>query len=134
MAGSRAIAAHQWSRRARGWLGLATAWPLAYVLVFLAWRACRLWFAVRGWHALAAGFSAPMAAALGLHVATLVLAGLLTVVYAIDLAGTPRVVDEQRLPWVLLLLLLGVVVMPAYWYLYVWREPLARRLRPPRER
>ena len=111
------------SRKRRLILGLLTAWPLAYVLIFLAAPPLRLWFVARGWKALSDGLTPLMLGGLAMHVTTLVVAGALVLVYAMHLSGTKRVPEPQKLPWLLLLVLASVVSMPVYWALYVWPEP-----------
>ena len=122
--------ASDWSRKRRLFLGLATAWPLAYVLIFLAAPPLRLWFAARGWKVLSEGLTPLMLGGLLMHVTTLVVAGALLLVYAMHLAGTDRVPEPQKLPWLLLLVLASVVSMPVYWALYVWPEPKSPEYRP----
>jgi len=35
---------------------------------------------------------------------------------------TPRLAKNSRILWVILLVLFSRVVMPIYWYLYIWKE------------
>jgi apolipoprotein N-acyltransferase len=107
--------------------------PLLYVLGFLLVKPFRLWFVARGWSSMGADVSPGLLVAMALHGVMLVWTGALVVVHAIHLAATDRVPEGQRLAWLVLLLVAGVLVLPVYWYLYVWDEPRERRLRPRQE-
>jgi cyanate permease len=105
-------------------LGLVTSWPLAYVA---GWAPQLLellrYFARRR----AGGAALPEPPELGLAIAMYLGTALLVVVlvlgYALHLAGCRLVPEEQKLPWVLLLVLGSVLVLPIYFWLYVWPEP-----------
>jgi hypothetical protein len=116
------------------WLGLVTVWPLFYAAVLLAppWThlAHVLYRSHRG-----EPLSLVYAGAVLLHLVTIATAGGLLLYYLLDLSRTKRVVEEQRLPWALLLLLTSVISMPIYWYLFLWRQPARispEMLSPPR--
>ncbi len=47
----------------------------------------------------------------------------LMVFYIIHIINSSRVPHDQQALWVLLLFFLNFLVMPVYWYLYIWREP-----------
>lgn len=49
-------------------------------------------------------------------------AGML-VACATHLLLSKTIPEEQKLPWILLLVTTSIVSMPVYWYLYVWRKP-----------
>jgi len=122
----------RWTRRRRWLLTAACCWPIVYVVLFLVLRSTRLWFIDAGWNPGPAGMSARHWGAIALHAATLVECGVALIGCALHLATTERVVAEQRLPWLLLLLLAAPVALPAYAWLHVARPTAVERLRPPR--
>ena len=63
----------------------------------------------------------PFGVLMGLHVFTIVLLIGMTALYAVDAFRNPRVKHDQRVLWLIVLLLGGVIAMPIYWWLYVRR-------------
>ena len=62
----------------------------------------------------------PLAAALLFLVASSVVAALtMSIVYAIDLFRNPRLAEDARAMWLVLLILLNAWAVPVYWYLHV---------------
>jgi hypothetical protein len=104
------------------WLGIATLWPLFYAVVLLALPWTHLARTLFGNHR-GEPITVAYVCAMLLHLATIAGAGFLLVYYLLDVSQTKRMVEEQRLPWALLLLLTSVISMPVYWYVYIWRVP-----------
>lgn len=61
----------------------------------------------------------PFGVLIGLHVFTMVLLLGVTVLYVIDVFRNPRVKSDQRVLWLIVLLLGGLIAMPIYWWIYV---------------
>jgi hypothetical protein len=59
------------------------------------------------------------AALLGLVVGSVLAAYAMTIVYAIDVFRNPRVSEDMRAAWLVLLILLNAWVVPVYWYRHV---------------
>lgn len=100
-------------------LGVLAVLPLVYGLVFLV----RFWFLVPGvnpspW---------PLSEYVNWHVAMMVLSGLLILVFLAITFLSGRVPRNRMLVWTLLLLIGGMFVFPAFWYVYVWK-PSRRNL------
>lgn len=55
----------------------------------------------------------------------------LTALFIVDLFRTERVPQDHRVLWLILLLVVGFLAMPVYWYLNVWRVPPAPPSSPP---
>lgn len=96
-------------------LGLATLWPLLYIVFFLIVVAA----------ATVAGGGEPdnelpIAAPLlfGLHLATMVVIVVLLVVYIRDAYRNPELPDDRRTFWAVVLFMGNAVAMPIYWWLY----------------
>ncbi len=47
----------------------------------------------------------------------------LTIGYTIFAAVSSRVPSEKRTMWVILLILGGIVAIPIFYFIYVWRDP-----------
>ncbi len=106
-------------------LGAATLWPPLYLVSFFL-----IIFGVVASTAsgqppafLHPGASGPPLAFVGLfaaHGCTMVVMLALVVFYAVDVFRSPHVPERQRVLWLLVLLLGGIVAMPIYWWLYLW--------------
>lgn len=52
------------------------------------------------------------------------------VVYIVHAATSDRVARDLKAVWVVLLLLLNIIVMPIFWYLYMWKRPKLQTYEP----
>ena len=105
-------------------LGALTFWPPLYMLIFLA-------FFIRMFSSVILGSvteppplltsAFPVVAAL--HIGTILLGFSLLIIYIVDLFKTDRVAQQQKTLWAIVLFMGGMIAMPIYWVLYVWREP-----------
>jgi hypothetical protein len=75
----------------------------------------------RGEEAAVAGFGLMALVGLALGIANVVLG----VWFIVDACTSPHVPEQQRVIWILLLLLCNVLAMPFYWHQQIWREPPA---------
>lgn len=57
------------------------------------------------------------------HLLTIFLIMGLMPLYIILAVKSDRLDQTTRIIWVVLLCMLGMLAMPVYWYLYIWREP-----------
>ncbi len=103
-------------------LGVATLWPLIYFLGFTV-----LLFSI--FTAIIEGRDGPemFAVIAPIHIFTILWVFMLTVVYIVDLFRNDRVSGDKKALWAVVIFLGGLVAMPIYWYLYVWREAPGRR-------
>ena len=112
-------------KTARIALAALTAWPLAYMAIFMG---TVLRFAL-GAMAQAPGSAPPQGPPtwFGLlfvaHLGTMLVALGLTIFYVVHAYRSPRVPETRRVLWVVLNILGGFVGQLAYWYLFIWREP-----------
>lgn len=108
-------------------VGLATLWPLIYMLLFVAFVivAMIVGEASRG-SARHAGF--PFAAVLTFlaHLGTIVLIGLLQVFYVAYVVVSDRVPQQQKALWVAVVFLGNIMAMPFVFYQYVWPDEWPR--------
>ncbi len=71
----------------------------------------------------------------GLTCLNMVVLVALLVFYMVDLFRNPRVPDNPRVLWAVVLFFGAPLAMPVYWFLYIWREPtLAEGEAPPTPR
>jgi hypothetical protein len=104
-------------------LGLATAWPLAYLVLFTR---TLVDVALAGFVAppeLVGGSLAAVAALFAVHLGTLLLIVALGAWYVKDAFRSPHVPESRRVVWVVMNVVGGFLAQLPYWYLFVWREP-----------
>lgn len=58
-----------------------------------------------------------------LHMITILLTFLLMPLYIVFAVKNDRHDQTMRIVWVVLMATIGMLAMPVYWYLYVWRKP-----------
>ena len=72
---------------------------------------------------LSPAFPIAIVAVFGAHLFTILLMLGLMPLYVILAVKSSCLDETMRIIWVVLLLTLGFLAMPVYWYLYIWREP-----------
>jgi hypothetical protein len=115
-------------------LGLATLWALVYP-VFFAVGIAKFWATLYSRILTLANPETTDLPAVPFEYLLLIPPLLLTLVLVVALVAyyvrhaiaSPRIPQEMKAVWIILLVLANVVVMPIYWYLYIWREPKLRR-------
>lgn len=70
-------------------------------------------------------FPIGFAALVGAHIFTIFLIMGLMPLYIVLAVKSDRHDQTMRIIWVVLLCMMGMLAMPVYWYLYVWRKPRA---------
>ena len=100
-------------------LGLLTAIPAVYVILFAALIARMVLWRVRG-DPRAATMPVPMSDLIWVHLAVLVLVVGLETFYLLYLFRTDRVAPDQRAKWAIALLAINVGAMPIFFALHVW--------------
>ena len=102
-------------------LGLATVWPLVYMLIFVGF-----WF-----YLVLGGMSQPeggrvipsgMIAIFVLHGITMLGNFALMAIYIYNVFNNDRVDKDKKALWAVVLFLGNAISMPIYWYLYIWPE------------
>jgi hypothetical protein len=103
-------------------LGLATLWPFFYLILFFVVIFSTIVF-VPG-----SGEPGPpplIALILPLHLFTMLAGIALIVFYIVNVFKNDRVEKDKKALWAVVLFMGSMIAMPIYWYLYIWREPLA---------
>ncbi len=110
------------------WLGIATIWPIVYLVLFVV-----LVFSVFLAAGLNPGPHAPgdpsgsvffplgFMAFFILHMLTIMGSLALTVFYIIRVFKTEQLDQNMKIMWTLLFFFMGMLAQPVFWYLYIWR-------------
>lgn len=102
-------------------LGALTLWPPLYLVLFLV---VILIATVQGdGDPDDAGFLIPFSVLMGLHIGTMLLIIALLIVYIRDAYSNPRIDDNKRTFWAIVLFMGNMIAMPIYWWVYLRREP-----------
>lgn len=109
-------------------LGLATLWPLLYIGLFFLFI-LTMAFGMsdpdsRALVAPAEGGGPPtlFLAIVPAHLCTMVISVGLLFVYVLLVVKNPRLTDTMKIIWTMLILFLGMIAMPAYYWLEVWKQ------------
>ena len=110
-------------------LGVFTAWPLVYVIVFVAIMFTDFVADFSGW---GPGTDRPLMFRIifPLHLLTMLELWGLLLIYILYLFRTDRVARDKKALWAVVLLLGNMVAMPVFWHLYIWRRPDRERPGP----
>ena len=131
------------TKRQRILLGLATLWPLFYMVSFFVLTFGFLLYSFHGQFPPVAGSSPPLhpprppgppnpAAFLMLfpmiglfmvHCLTMLWMIGMMVFYIREVFRNPLLGETQRLVWTTLFVLMGMLSAPIYWFIYIWRQP-----------
>ncbi len=93
-----------------------TLYPAAYFFIFL------LSFSADG-GSVRTPFFGSFEVLMRFHIATMLISLALIIFYVVHAVKNSILSSEQRLLWVVLLILGGLFAGPVYWYLYLWRDP-----------
>jgi hypothetical protein len=62
------------------------------------------------------------------HILTLLDALILMVFYIVHLLRTDKIKTRVKLLWAAALLIGNIIVMPIFWYIYIWEELLSQKI------
>ena len=102
-------------------LGIATFWPIAYMVLFFVFIFSAFWLLGGGGGD--SGIQPAFALIFGLHLLTMLLIMALTVFYIVDIFKNNRVEKDKKALWAIVIFMGNAIAMPIYWYLYFWKEP-----------
>jgi hypothetical protein len=105
-------------------LGIGSIWSPLYLAFFVAVMTIAV---VRGNGEPDDEFIVPFGLLFGLHLFTIILSMVLLVFFCVDAFNNPRVREDHRVMWLLLLVLGSVIAMPVYWWLHIRADPGPRR-------
>lgn len=111
-------------------VGVFTAWPLLYIVVFFAFIAGTMFWmsqSASGDESHSSGPPVGLFLLFAAHFATILLMFGLIAFYIIFLFKTDRVPQDQKALWAVVLFLGNMLAMPVFFCLYVWPEEWPRR-------
>ena len=100
-------------------LGFLTFWPFAYIFVFFFFVIAMMALAGVGDGSLFGLLFIPLFV---LHFLTIIAAIGMQIYYIVNVFNNKNVDEDQRVMWVILLVLAGLFVSPVYWYLNIWKD------------
>ncbi|MFZ1699860.1 MAG: hypothetical protein WBO10_15540 [Pyrinomonadaceae bacterium] len=114
-------------------LGIASGWPIVYMFLFVAF--------IFGMVALSSGnpgggletiFAGGFVILIVLHLITIFLTLGLMIFYIIHAVKNTRLDSNMRIIWILVFFFGGMLGLPVYWYLQIWKapEPVIGQLSP----
>lgn len=65
------------------------------------------------------------------HIGTMFIMMALLTFYIVHVFKNPALAGDKRTLWAVVLFFGNVIAMPAYWFLYVWRQPVSPVVPPP---
>ena len=96
-------------------LGAATVWPFIYMFLFFG----AAFFSVFFGRAEPPGLWAVI---IPLHLLTMLGIFALLAIYMVNVFRNDRVTKDMKVLWAVVIFMGGMIAMPVYWYLYIWRD------------
>lgn len=118
------------NRRKAVVLGVLTAWPFFYMILFMCMVLGMMMSGLSGERT----SSEPpiiLLIIVPLHLLTMLEMFALLVIYIVHVFKTDRISQEQKALWAVVLFLGSMIAMPVYWYLYIWKKPKTSLPEPP---
>jgi hypothetical protein len=103
-------------------LGLITIWPIIYMVLFITFICALVVFPMFVETLESSGgkyFAAPIFILHGLTM--LIMLGLM-VFYFIHAMKNEKLEGFEKVVWIIVLVMAGIVTMPIYWYVSIWKE------------
>lgn len=101
-------------------LGLFTLWPPIYFVIFI-FMFIQIFFSMMG---LGIINESNFFILFGMHIVTMLIIFMLIAVYLINVFRNVSVDKDKKILWTILILFAGIIAMPIYWYLFIWKEPI----------
>ena len=96
-------------------LGLLTLWPFCYLILFFLLTFATLFFGGRA--------EAPFVSLiLPTHLLTMLLIFGLAAYYIFNVFKNRRIENDKKALWAVVLFMGGMIAMPIYWYLFIWKD------------
>lgn len=95
-------------------LGAATLWPLVYMFIFFGAAFFSVLFRREEPSAL-------WAVIIPLHLLTMLVIFALIAFYIVNVFRNDRVGKDMKVLWAVVIFMGGIIAMPVYWYLNIWR-------------
>jgi hypothetical protein len=103
-------------------LGIASVWPIVYLIVMLTVTKLVDLKSIVGPAPPLDGLPGWFVIVLGVHGATIILGGAVTLFYIWYVFKGGRVPRERKLPWVIALLVCNIIAIVPFFWRYIWLE------------
>ena len=100
-------------------LGVLTLWPIIYIIMFMLIIFSTVFLSSQGFQAEGAKFFFIIFI---LHFFTILYSFGLIGFYIYYIFKTDRVPKDKKALWAAIIFLANIVVMPIFWFLYIWRD------------
>ena len=111
------------TKRIKVLLGVLSVWPLFYIVSFLTTFFTLRYFIVTKHSPIVNDLEFVRPLFIGTFLLTMFVSLALKALYIIHAVKAPSVEQRNRVIWVFVLLLGGMVAYPIYWYVQIWRAP-----------
>lgn len=102
-------------------LAAGTVFPFFYMIAFMLFIFTSILFTQPGGGGSDA-FPAMFLVIIPFHLLAMLLMMAMPIFYIVNAFRNPRVAKDKQIMWAILLFAFGMFAMPAYWYLYIWRD------------
>jgi hypothetical protein len=107
------------------WLGIATIWPICWMFIFMGLMLTFVFTLPQG--PPPPGQGAPPIVYIfpfmfAMHFLTIIGHLALMVYFIFNIFKNERLEQNYKIMWTILLFFAGMLVMPVYWFLYIWRD------------
>ncbi len=112
------------SRTQKIWLGIASAWPIVYIFIFILFIFTMIAMSAGGpgrGGELNPLFGGGFVIFFLVHMITIFGSLALTVFYIVHAVKNQRLDSNMRIVWIILFFFGGMVAEPIYWYLEIWK-------------
>lgn len=109
---------HALNRTKKLLVGVATIWPLIYIPLFFVFVFSIVFSSVAQNSDV---FPKEVLIIFPVHFLTIISMFVLMGLYIFDLFKNTRIENGKKALWAVVIFLGGIVAMPVYWYLYVWK-------------
>lgn len=102
-------------------LGLVTLWPFFYLILFFVMIFSFVLLGPGG----GGGETGPppmIAFIFPLHLLTMLISFALMVFYIVNVFKNKRIENDKKALWAVVLFFGGMLAMPVYWYLFIWKD------------
>jgi hypothetical protein len=103
-------------------LGIATIWPLIYMVLFIGFIFLTLFLTGGGGPSQGGGLPGFFLVIFVLHFLTILWIWALIAFYIFNVFKNDRVEKDKKVLWAVVLFMGNVIAMPIYWYLYIWPD------------
>ncbi len=103
-------------------LGIFTAWPFVFLVIFTVAMFATFLSDISS---SAAEPEPPLLffLVIPLQLLTMLVVFILVIIYVVFLFRTETVSQDKKALWAAVLILGNMIAMPVFWYLYVWKQP-----------